>query len=338
MNKVNRAVRYLNHGSPSDVLRMENLTLGKLRSREVRIEVQAATIHPSDIGLIKGSYGHLKKLPAVAGREGVGKVIEVGEKVGEDLMNKVVAVPDEVGAWQEYCDVNVDDLLLLPALVPYSQLSVGLLNPMTAWRLLNDFEYLREGDVMIQNAGNSAVGLAVIQFAKRMGVVCISLARTEERVSDLKAFGAEKAFLDNDDAPQMVREFTGGKGCVMALNSVGGRSALRLARCVAQGGVHVTFGAMDSAPIRFPTRNLIFEDVRFVGFWLDRWKRNKTSEQIRNAMEEVLEPLALNEVNYPIDSVFQMDDFSSALVRNSESRFGKVLLARDKSVLEKSMN
>ena len=105
----------------------------------------------------------------MAGREGVGKVIEVGEKVGEEVMNKVVAIPDEVGAWQEYCDVKVDDLLLLPALVPYSQLSVGLLNPMTAWRLLNDFEYLREGDVIIQNAGNSAVGLAVIQFAKRMG-------------------------------------------------------------------------------------------------------------------------------------------------------------------------
>ena len=55
-------------------------------------------------------------------------------------------------------------------------------------------------------------------------------------------------------------------------------------------------------------------------------------------MEEVLKPLALTEVSYPIDSVFQMDDFSSALVRNSESRFGKVLLARDKPVLEKSMN
>ena len=41
---------------------------------------------------------------------------------------------------------------------------------MTAWRLLNDFEYLREGDTVIQNAGNSAVGLAVIQFAKRMGL------------------------------------------------------------------------------------------------------------------------------------------------------------------------
>ena len=67
---------------------------------------------------------------------------------------------------------------------------------------------------------------------------------------------------------------------------------------------------------------------------MDRWKRNKTSEQIRNAMEEVLVPLALNEVSYPIDSVFQMDDFSLHLQETPSQRFGKVLLARDKSDLE----
>ena len=95
---------------------------------------------------------------------------------------------------------------------------------------------------------------------------------------------------------------------------------------------------MDSASVRFPTRNLIFDDVRFVGFWLDRWKSQKSPTQLRNAIEEVLQPLALNEIKYPIDSVFSMDDFSSAIQRNSESRFGKVILTNDKENLEKSMN
>ena len=152
--------------------------------------------------------------------------------------------------------------------MPYNQLAAGILNPMTAWRLLNDFEYLREGDTVIQNAGNSAVGLAVIQFAKRMGVTCVSLVRSEDRRKDLENFGGEEVWLDDEDVPQRVRDFTNNKSCVMALNSVGGRSAIRLAKCVNKGGVHVTFGAMDSASVRFPTRNLIFDDVRFVGFGL----------------------------------------------------------------------
>ena len=115
--------------------------------------------------------------------------------------------------------------------------------------------------------------------------------------------------MDNEDVPQRIREFTENKGCAMALNSVGGRSAVRLAKCVSGGGVHITFGAMVSEQVRFPTRNLIFDDIRFVGFWLDRWKRKKSLAQLRNSLEDVLQPLALNEVKYPIDSVFAIDDF-----------------------------
>lgn len=338
MTNSNKAVRYHRYGEPREVLILESLPLEQLGPREVRIEIQAATIHPSDIGLIKGSYGRLKELPAVAGREGVGKVVEVGKKVKEEVHNKVVAVTDTVGAWQEYCISHVDDLILLPPLVPYNQLAVSLINPMTAWRLLNDFEYLREGDVVIQNAGNSAVGLAVVQFAKRMGVTCISLVRSDERKNDLLKFCGEEVWIDDEDVPQRVREFTEMKGCALALNSVGGKSALRLAKCVTQGGVHVTFGAMDTESVRFPTRDLIFNDVRFVGFWLDRWRRQKNSVQVRNEMEKVLQPLALNEVKYPIDTVFSLEDFSKALEKNSGSRFGKVLLARDREQLEKSIN
>ena len=338
MNDFYRAVKYHQHGNPHKVLRLENVSPCELGPREVRIEIQASTIHPSDYGLIKGSYGKLRKLPCVAGREGVGKVVEIGSRVTEDVMNKVVAVPDQVGAWQEYCNAEVDDLIILPSLVPYHQLAVSLLNPMTAWRLLHDFEYLREGDVIIQNAGNSAVGLSVVQFAKRMGVTCISLVRTEERVRDLKNFGGGEVWIDDEDVSRKVLEFTKKKGCSMALNSVGGRSALRLAKCVRQGGVHVTFGAMTSESVRFPTRNLIFDDVRFVGFWLDRWKSCQSVGQLRVSLEEILNPLALNQVSYPIDSVFSIEEFAEAMARNSESRMGKVLLARDKEKIESSLS
>ena len=338
MKNLNQAICYHEHGDPFDVLSSDNVPLENLGPREVRIELQAATIHPSDFGLIQGSYGKLKELPAVAGREGVGKIVEVGPDVKEEVLHKVVSFPDGVGAWQEYCHANVDEIILLPALVPYNQLAVSILNPLTAWRLLNDFEYLREGDVIIQNAANSAVGLCVMQFAKRLGVTCVNLVRSEDRLSDLKSFGANEVWLDNEDVPQRIQEFTDKKGCAMALNSVGGRSAVRLAKCVSGGGVHITFGAMDSEPVRFPTRNLIFDDIRFVGFWLDRWKRKKSLAQLRNSLEEVLQPLALNEIRYPIDSVFAIEDFKAALQRNAESRFGKVLLARDKEMIEKSIN
>ena len=229
--------------------------------------------------------------------------------------------------------VKADDLILLPALIAWPQLAVSILNPLTAWRLLNDFEYLKEGDFVIQNAGNSAVGLSIVQFAKKIGINLISLVRSEERKLELLEFAGGEVWVDDDDAPSNVKELTGGKGCVLGLNSIGGRSALRLARSLGEGGVHVTFGAMDTSPVRFPTRSLIFDDVRFVGFWLDKWKRKQSPASLRNALEEVLQPLALAEIRHPIDKVFGLDEFAQALARNSESRMGKVLLARDKDVI-----
>ena len=100
----------------------------------------------------------------------------------------------------------------------------------------------------------------------------------------------------------------------------------------------MTFGAMTSESVRFPTRNLIFDDVRFVGFWLDQWKTCQSVGQLRVSLEEILNPLALKQVSYPIDSVFSIEEFAEAMARNSESRMGKVLLARDKEKIKSSLS
>ena len=326
-------LRYHEHGAPEEVLRSEISSLGACGQGEAIIKMEAATIHPSDVGLINGSYGSLKELPATAGREGVGIIYSVGPGVDEKLIGRPVTLSGFAGVWQEFSKEKIEDLIYLPSLVPLDQLSVSVLNPFTAWRLLNDFEYLKPGDFIVQNAGNSAVGISVIQFAATMGIRCISFVRSQETKEKLSAFTEEDVFIDQDDAIKHVESTTKGKKCVLALNSVGGKSSLRLARCLQDGGVHVTFGAMDGTPVRFPTRNLIFNDIRFVGFWLDRWKEKKTISEIRNSLEDVLQPLALNKIKYPIDSVYELKDFKNALARNAKSRFGKVLLVREGSDL-----
>ena len=69
------ALRYHEHGKPIEVLRLEKLSISPCASGEVTIQMEAAALHPSDIGLIVGSYGTLRSLPTVAGREGVGTFV-----------------------------------------------------------------------------------------------------------------------------------------------------------------------------------------------------------------------------------------------------------------------
>ena len=330
------ALQYHEFGKPGDVLKLEKKSLTTCQKGEVVIQMQAAALHPSDIGLINGSYGELRELPAVAGREGVGTVYSVGEGVDEKLLGRPVALPFSGGSWQEFIKEQADHIILLPSLIPLDQLAISILNPMTAWRLLNDFEYLKPDDFIIQNAGNSAVGLSIIQFAEKLGVRCISLVRSENAKQKLLSFCKTDVFLDKDESVEEIISLTGGRKCVLALNSVGGMSALRLAKCLSNGGIHVTFGAMDGKAIRFPTRNLIFDDIRFVGFWLDRWKKSRDLNDIRKAIEDVLQPLALAEIRHPIDSIFNLNEFKKAFSRNNETRLGKVLFVRDKEMFKKA--
>ena len=115
-------------------------------------------------------------------------------------MGKICSLPEHSGTWLEYSAAKAEDLILLPSLVPPEQLALGILNPLTAWRLLNDFEYLRPDDWIVQNAANSAVGTSVVQFAKRLGVNVINLVRREELQKPLNELGAKHVLLDDEDS------------------------------------------------------------------------------------------------------------------------------------------
>ena len=51
------------------------------------------------------------------------------------------------------------------------------INPATSYRMLHDFVNLKQGDVIFQNAANSAVGKGVISICAKLGVTVINFVR-----------------------------------------------------------------------------------------------------------------------------------------------------------------
>ena len=122
MNKeipsTQKALQYQEYGDPSEVLSLFELPVPEPGPGEVLIEMQASPIHPSDLGLIMGSYGRPRIPPAIAGREGVGTVVKCGEGVDPKVMGRPVALPEDGGAWQEYQLAKAEDLILFPLWCP----------------------------------------------------------------------------------------------------------------------------------------------------------------------------------------------------------------------------
>jgi len=320
-----KAICHHEFGQPLDVLRLENVQQAEPQIGEVRVRLLAATINPSDYGMIGGSYGLLRELPAVAGREGVGVVEAIGRGVTSVGVGARVRFP-EAGAWQETACMAADDVLLVPADVSIEQAAFSFINPPTAYCLLQKIVDLAPGSWVLQNAGNSAVGLAVIQIARVLGFKTISQVRREELIAPLKALGADHVVIEGSGWSKQVNELTGGEPIQLALNSIGGASASDQIKALGEGGTQVTFGAMVADLVRFPTRFLIFNDVRLVGFWWDQWSQKAGAQGLNQVMSAVYAMMRDGTLKLPVEATYSFAEYEAAIKHDQQPRFGKVLL------------
>ena len=322
---LQKAIRYHEFGNPLEVLRLEEIEKPEPQEGEVRVRLLAATINPSDYGMINGSYGHLNNLPAVAGREGVGEVEAIGPGVKAVQAGMHVRFA-ESGAWQETACMRAEALFEVPKDILVDQAALSFINPPTAYCLLKELVDLKPGSWVVQNAGNSAVGLSIIQMAQAMGFKTISQVRREELVDPLKALGADHVVLEDSNWSKQVDALTGGEPIQLALNSIGGKSAIDQIKALGKGGTQVTFGGMVGDPVRFPTRFLIFNDVRLVGFWWDQWSRQAGVAKRAAVMAAVYEMMRAGRLILPVEATYSLTDYEAALSHDKQPRLGKILL------------
>lgn len=183
--------------------------------------------------------------------------------------------------------------------VTAKQVGTVSVNPVTAWRLLQDFGDLRQGDWYIQNGANSGVGRFVSQLGKLWGFRGVAVVRKREEGmqalrDEMLALGAERCVTDEEvNQPGFKEELAewtrGGREEVkLGLNCVGGPEMGGMVKALAKGATVVTYGAMSKKPMRVGAASLIFKDLRFVGFWVSRWAERFPDEK-RRTVEEVLE-------------------------------------------------
>lgn len=321
------AIRYHERGNPSEVLRAEEIPVEPLKSGEVRVRLLASAVNPSDLGTIAGTYGRLRDLPAVAGREGLGEVVETGNDVESVRVGERVQMPEETGAWQALVNAPAATLVKVPADVPVDQGAMAFVNPPTALRLLEDFVELQPGDWVIQNAANSAVGFALVALARWKGLHTLNVVRDPRWTDPLKAAGGDVVVTEESEYYKKLKTLTGGAQPKLAVNSVGGMSVVGLIRSVAPGSPVVTIGAMTGDSIRFPTRQLIFDDIRLVGFWMDRWYRTHAVAE-RQEMLNTLFPLIRDGlIRMPVAREYPLAEAVAAVTHASGGgRDGKVLI------------
>jgi mitochondrial enoyl-[acyl-carrier protein] reductase / trans-2-enoyl-CoA reductase len=331
MSRTINAIVYHAHGKPGEVLGLEEQPLASPAAGEVLVRLRAAPINPADLNAIEGKYPVRPELPATPGFEGAGVVEEIGAEVRGVAVGDQVILPHDLGTWREAAVARADKLIVVPQAIGPEQAAMLKINPLTAWRMLHDFVRLEKGDWVIQNAANSAAGRAVIQIAHELGYRTVNVVRRKELIEELRAEGGDVVLLDNDDLREAVAAATARAPIRLALNAVGGESALRLAKIVAPEATIVTFGAMSLKPLTMPNGLLIFKNLHFTGFWVNKWYEQASATERDETFARLFDFARRGLLQTKIERTYPLTDFRAAVQRAAQGeRNGKILFAMDR--------
>jgi trans-2-enoyl-CoA reductase len=312
---------------PQDVIHAVELDTPALDAGQALIEVVAAPINPSDLLTLTGEYGQLPPLPAVGGREGVGRVAELGPDASGPPVGQLVLLPAGCGTWSTHVVVDAAKLVPLPNEADPLQLAMMTINPPTAALLLSEFVTLEPGEWVLQNAANSAVGLYLVQLARLRGHRTVNLVRREEAAAVVREAGGDVVLVDGDDLRQRVGDEIGDARIRLGIDAVGGAATGRLAACLGPSATLVNYGRMGGEPCTIEPEAFIFRDLTVRGFWLASWYRQTPEPERRALVGEVARLIAAGELHAPVHATYDVTEIKNAVAAAaSGGRSGKILI------------
>ena len=322
-----RAIIHHTFGEPSDVLTVENIETPEPGEGEVRVRTLLSPIHNHDLWTIRGTYGFKPELPARAGTEAVGVVDALGADVTNLAVGQRVATGGTFGVWAEYFVAKAATLIPVDDSLSDEVASQLVSMPFSAIALLDTLE-LGEGEWLVQNAANGAVGRLVAQLAAARGLNVVGLVRREDRVEELTAQGISNIVAtDSEGWQQKVAEITGGAPVTVALDSVGGTASGDLVSLLSENGTLVVFGAMHSPVMEIRSGEIIFKNVSVKGFWGSKVMGGMAPEKRGALLGELVTRTKEGSLTLPVEAVYSFDDARTASSANFvEGRAGKVLL------------
>ncbi|MEC3912081.1 zinc-binding dehydrogenase [Sphingobium sp. CR2-8] len=216
------------------------------QGHDIIVQVEAAPINPSDLGLLFGpadveqaEYGDgriVAQMPEAAvraraarlgqampvGNEGAGTVVAAGEAAeAQALLGKRVAgVPG--GMFAQYRTIDARSVIALPEGATAEQGASAFVNPLTALGFVETMR--RDGHkAIVHTAAASNLGQMLVRITQADGIPLVNIVRSPAQVAVLKEIGAEHvvdssspAFADDLHAALQAT------GATLAFDAIGG--------------------------------------------------------------------------------------------------------------------
>ncbi len=246
---MTKAIVITAHGGP-EVLRFEDRAVGDPSPGEICIRQHAIGVNFVDVYQRTGLYP--SQPPLVAGNEGAGEVIAVGEGVSDIRPGDRVVYQGSPGAYAEERLLQAAKAVPLPASISYEEGAAVMLKGTTAYYLLHRTSSVQPGQTILFHAAAGGVGSIASQWLKSLGATVIGTVGSDEKVELARAHGCDHVInYRTEDFAARVRELTGGKGVDVVYDGNGKDTFAASLDCLRPLGMMVSFGNA-SGPVSIP--------------------------------------------------------------------------------------
>jgi NADPH:quinone reductase len=258
----------IDHFGTLENLQIRDVADAPLPQDSIRVEVEAAAVNPSDVGVALGKFPRAT-LPRILGRDFAGKVIEgradlLGMPVWGSGGGELGMTRD--GSHAEHLILPVSAAVRRPAHLCAEEAAAAGVPFVTAWSALVELAAVKPGELVLVAGAAGAVGSAAIELALALGARAIAVVLESDDLTSLKDLDLIAVLRsDRDDVPATVRQITGGRGVEIALNAVGAATFAPLFESLADGGRMVIFTARSGKDVKLDLFAFYRRQLRFFG-------------------------------------------------------------------------
>ncbi|ODM58596.1 alcohol dehydrogenase [Vibrio harveyi] len=325
--KTNTRVNQLSFGSPSVSLVLEHVELEPLALGKLRVQIEATNINPSDqlsiLGV--GQYRRVHVPPRVPGFEAVGRVVEINDPHQTEFHIGQKVLVAQSGTWQSYVDAPAENVFAVPKELENGYACQLYINALTAWVITTHVAKLREEDVVIINAGNSAIGKIFAQLSHSLGFTLIAISSAPERYSyDAIAVLDSKQDLQSQiDARELLQPN-------VAFDAIGGKVGTELIQVLRNSGTYINYGTLSLTPYESAFFAYMKQNnIDFSTFFLRYWEESVGKTVRKQVFAEMLEHFMEHQIQLDVDCYFPLEQFQRAfelIEDESVTLQGKIIL------------
>lgn len=212
----------------------------------VLVKVHASSVNPIETKIRSGLVPAITPpFPAVLNGDFSGVVVEVGEgvsafKAGDEVFGCAGGAVDEAGALAEYMLTDCRLIWHKPENVDHRTAALFPLVSITASELLEKAQ-VKEGDRILIHGIAGGVGHMALQLAKLKGVQVYGTVSGASKGADALALGADGVINYRETGVEdYVKQYTGGRGFDVVIDTVGGENLLNSFKAVKLNGTVCT--------------------------------------------------------------------------------------------------